>query len=114
VALDTRSPYVLDFSGSDGAKNAHYILRWVNTRGQKGPWSETVSATIGAYRHSAYDMAARLGIYSGLPARWDVPSGGNYRAAPLPIDWAVGAAPLHTGAPGRGAGQKGTMIRIRR
>jgi len=27
---------------------AHYMLRWVNTRGQKGPWSETASATIGA------------------------------------------------------------------
>jgi hypothetical protein len=36
------------FSGGDGGKNAHYILRWVNTRGQKGPWSEVVSATINA------------------------------------------------------------------
>jgi len=23
-----------------------YWLRWVNTRGEKGPWSEPVSATI--------------------------------------------------------------------
>ena len=29
-------------------KVAHYKLRWVNTRGEKGPWSETASATIGA------------------------------------------------------------------
>lgn len=48
IALDTRTPYTLDFDGPDGGKNAHYILRWVNTKGQKGPWSETATATIGA------------------------------------------------------------------
>lgn len=46
--LDTRSPHLIVYTGPDGGKTAHYILRWVNTRGQKGPWSETVSATIGA------------------------------------------------------------------
>lgn len=48
VAIDTRTPYVLDFDGADGGKNAHYILRWVNPTGEKGPWSETATATIGA------------------------------------------------------------------
>jgi len=48
VALDTRTPYTLDFPGPDGGKNAHYVLRWVNTTGEKGPWSETATATIGA------------------------------------------------------------------
>lgn len=48
IALDTRTPYVLDFDGPDGGQNAHYMLRWVNTKGQKGPWSETASATVGA------------------------------------------------------------------
>ena len=48
VALDTSTPYVVDYPGADGNKVAHYLLRWVNTRGDKGPWSETVSATIGA------------------------------------------------------------------
>jgi hypothetical protein len=24
------------------------MLRWVNTRGETGPWSETATATIGA------------------------------------------------------------------
>lgn len=48
LALDSRSPYLATYDGADGGKTAHYILRWVNTRGQKGPWSETVSATIGA------------------------------------------------------------------
>ncbi len=48
VALDTRTPYTLDFAGADGGKNAHYLLRWVNPTGEKGPWSETASVTVGA------------------------------------------------------------------
>jgi len=71
VALDTRTPYTLDFDGADGGKNADYLLRWVNPKGEKGPpaldgpprakpavaqrrvwaacqgWSETATATIG-------------------------------------------------------------------
>jgi len=47
LALDTRTPYTADFNGSDGGKTAHYMLRWVNADGEKGPWSATVSATIG-------------------------------------------------------------------
>ncbi len=48
LSLDTRSPYTADYAGEDANKIAHYMLRWVNTRGEKGPWSETASATIGA------------------------------------------------------------------
>jgi len=48
LALNTRTPYVAEYPGTDGGKIAHYVLRWVNTRGEKEPWSETVSATIGA------------------------------------------------------------------
>ena len=48
LSLDTRSPYTADYPGGDANKIAHYMLRWVNTRGDKGPWSETASATIGA------------------------------------------------------------------
>jgi hypothetical protein len=48
VALDTKTPYTLDFDAADGGKNAHYLLRWVNSTGQKGPWSETTSVTVGA------------------------------------------------------------------
>ena len=29
-------------------KPAHYMLRWVNSRGETGPWGETATATIGA------------------------------------------------------------------
>ena len=48
LSMDTRSPYVAKFPGSDGGKTAHYMLRWMSTTGDKGPWSETASATIGA------------------------------------------------------------------
>ena len=48
LALDSRTPYTADYAGADGGKTAHYMLRWVSTNGDKGPWSETASATIGA------------------------------------------------------------------
>ena len=35
-------------SRRDVGNTAHYMLRWVATTGEKGPWSETASATIGA------------------------------------------------------------------
>ena len=45
-ATDTRTPHLLSFDGADGGKTAHIIGRWVSTRGEPGPISETVSATI--------------------------------------------------------------------
>ena len=47
VDLATRTPFRVAYNGSHANKMAHYLLRWVSTRGEKGPWSETVSATIG-------------------------------------------------------------------
>ena len=46
--VDTRTPYLVDYPGENGGKTAHYMLRCVATTGEKGPWSETASATIGA------------------------------------------------------------------
>lgn len=46
--MDTRTPYMVDFPTEDGGKTAHYMLRSVTTTGEKGPWSQTGSATIGA------------------------------------------------------------------
>jgi len=46
VALDTASPYLLVHEAADAGKLAHYLLRWMNTRSEPGPWSETISATI--------------------------------------------------------------------
>ena len=45
-ATDTRTPHLLTFDGADGGKTVHIIGRWVNTKGEPGPISETVSATI--------------------------------------------------------------------
>jgi hypothetical protein len=46
LATDTRTPYVAEFDGADAGKMAYYMLRWVNTRGERGPWSQTVGGTI--------------------------------------------------------------------
>ena len=48
MLLSTRTPAVTEFTGADAGKTAHYMLRWLSTRGEAGPWSETASATIGA------------------------------------------------------------------
>lgn len=47
LATDTATPYLATFDAADAGKSVHYFLRWVNTRNQPGPWSETVTATIG-------------------------------------------------------------------
>jgi hypothetical protein len=46
LALDTRTPYVAEFEAADAGKKAYYMLRWISTRGEPGPWSQTVSGTI--------------------------------------------------------------------
>jgi hypothetical protein len=46
LTMDTSSPAVLEYGPQDLGKVAHYMLRWVSTNGQKGPWSETAAATI--------------------------------------------------------------------
>jgi hypothetical protein len=46
VALDTATPYLAEYASTDGGKTAYYLLRWISTRDEKGPWSETVEATI--------------------------------------------------------------------
>jgi hypothetical protein len=47
LALDTEAPYVADYAGPQVGKKAFYYLRWVNKKGQPGPWSDLFSATIG-------------------------------------------------------------------
>jgi hypothetical protein len=46
VALDTRTPYTYDFEPEAFGQVVHWIGRWVNTRGEVGPISETESATV--------------------------------------------------------------------
>ncbi|MEI8087572.1 MAG: hypothetical protein WCG93_15285 [Paludibacter sp.] len=46
VGTCTASPYKVTFDGAKGGKTVYYWLRWVNTRGECGPWSASVSAMI--------------------------------------------------------------------
>jgi len=46
VATDTHTPYVVVFDGADAGKTIYYWLRWVNTRGEHGPWSSVFSAMV--------------------------------------------------------------------
>jgi hypothetical protein len=45
-AFDTRSPFTLSFDENQRGKTVYFCLRWENTRGEKGPWSEIVSGII--------------------------------------------------------------------
>jgi hypothetical protein len=44
--FDTASPYTINFSGEDRGRTVYIALRWENTRGEKGPWSEIMSAIV--------------------------------------------------------------------
>jgi hypothetical protein len=46
LGLNTASPFMAEYDGSDVGKMAHYMLRWVGTTGEKGAWSDIISATI--------------------------------------------------------------------
>jgi hypothetical protein len=46
LALDTATPYLNTFEAADAGKTAYYLLRWVSKNGDKGEWSEPVTATI--------------------------------------------------------------------
>ena len=48
IALDTATPYTVMYGGADGGKKAHYLLRWMSKSGEKGVWSEVVTATVNA------------------------------------------------------------------
>ena len=48
LLLSIRTPAVAEFTGPNGGKTAHYMVGWLNSRGEVGPWGETASATIGA------------------------------------------------------------------
>jgi hypothetical protein len=44
--IDTNSPFTLSFEHDLRGKTVYFALRWENTRGEKGPWSEIQSAII--------------------------------------------------------------------
>jgi hypothetical protein len=44
--FDTHTPFTLSFEENQRGKTVYFCLCWENTRGEKGPWSEIVSAII--------------------------------------------------------------------
>jgi hypothetical protein len=44
--FDTTSPCHLDFSDEQRGSRVYYCLAWQNTRGERGPWSQTMMAII--------------------------------------------------------------------
>jgi len=48
LTMTTRPTLRTDFPSTAGGKTAAYMLRWVNARGEKGPWSEVCAATVAA------------------------------------------------------------------
>jgi hypothetical protein len=45
-SFDTHTPFTLDFDESERGKMVYFVLRWENTRGEKGPWSPIHNAII--------------------------------------------------------------------
>ena len=45
--MDKSTPYLMEFDSADAGKTVYWAFRWVNNAGEHGPWSATVSATIG-------------------------------------------------------------------
>ncbi|HEY0049634.1 MAG TPA: hypothetical protein VGB68_10135 [Pyrinomonadaceae bacterium] len=46
LALDTATPYVIQFDGADAGKTVYYLLRWQSKNGDKGDWSDVAQATV--------------------------------------------------------------------
>ena len=46
TAICTSNYYLAKYSGNQAGLTVYYWLRWVNTRGERGPWSHTISSMI--------------------------------------------------------------------
>ena len=46
LVVDTKSPHVINFESEDVGKTIYYRVRWINSKGQQGPWSKVVSAIV--------------------------------------------------------------------
>jgi hypothetical protein len=46
LANETRAPYRADFEIEEIGKTCYFALRWLNTRGEAGPWSPFYSAVV--------------------------------------------------------------------
>ena len=52
-AIPPITSLLVPLRGADAGKPAHYMGRWKNAHAECGPWSETVMATIGAWKPKA-------------------------------------------------------------
>ena len=48
LTMTTKPSFRAEFKAGEGGKTAVSMARWVNTRGEKGPWSEVTMATVAA------------------------------------------------------------------
>jgi hypothetical protein len=48
LTMTTRPSFRAEFKAGEGGKTAVSMARWINTRGEKGPWSEVAMATVAA------------------------------------------------------------------
>ncbi len=48
LTMTTKPSFRATFKPAKGGKTAIYMARWVNTRGEKGPWLELAMATVAA------------------------------------------------------------------
>ncbi len=46
LGTDTATPYLATHKAENVGQQAHYMLRWVNTKGEPGAWSNVETATI--------------------------------------------------------------------
>ena len=46
VGTQTRTPFTDVFTAADAGKSVYYLLRWVSTKSQPGPWSDVITAKI--------------------------------------------------------------------
>jgi hypothetical protein len=42
----TASPYTIEFAGEDRGRMVYIAMRWENSRGERGPWSEIISTIV--------------------------------------------------------------------
>jgi len=48
LSMTTKPTFRAEIKPGEGGKTAVYMARWINTRGEKGPWSEIATATVAA------------------------------------------------------------------
>jgi len=48
LSVSSRGDLRAEFPSAQAGKTAYYALRWVSTRGEKGPWSEVCAAMVAA------------------------------------------------------------------